>query len=402
MHQWLLNEVPRTTPYTVVARQHRTSVSLGGVQPPETGTIVTMNLLETVIDLKAIAHNTRLLQQHVTPAQLMCVVKADGYNHGAVEVAQVMAANGADQFGVATLAEALELRAGGIDLPVLCWMWSPEQNFEEAIAHNIDLAVISPAHAEAVAEYQARVTIKVDTGLRRSGVHPDDWEHVFRLLAAAPKVTVTGLMSHLACADDLDDPATDTQAQQFQEAVELARTCGLDPQVNHLCNSPAALTRPDLHFDMVRPGLACYGLEPISGLDHGLQPAMRWVAKITVVKPIAAGEGVSYGLTWHAEQDGFLAVVPAGYADGLSRMAQGQVEVTINGQRYPQVGRVCMDQIVIDLGSNHQGVSAGDEAIIFGSGGMSATELAERMGDINYTIVCRPTGRTIRRFEHKG
>lgn len=361
-----------------------------------------MNLLETVIDLKAIAHNTRLLKQHVTPAQLMCIVKADGYNHGAVEVAQAMAANGADQFGVATLAEALELRAGGISLPILCWMWSPEQDFEQAIAHNIDLAVISPAHAEAVAGQQTRVTIKVDTGLRRSGVHPDDWEYVFRLLAADPKVTVTGLMSHLACADDLEDLATDTQAQQFQEAIELARACGLDPQINHLCNSPATLTRPDLHFDMVRPGLACYGLEPISGLDHGLQPAMRWVAKVTVVKPIAAGEGVSYGLTWHADRDGFIAVVPVGYADGLSRMAQGQVEVTINGRRYPQVGRVCMDQIVIDLGSNTQGVSAGDEAIIFGSGGMSATELAERMGDINYTIVCRPTGRTIRRFEYKG
>lgn len=365
-----------------------------------------MNLLETVIDLDAIAHNTRLLKQHVAPAQLMCVVKADGYNHGAVTVAQVMADNGADQLGVATLSEAMQLRTAGIKLPILCWMWSPEQDFIPAIEKGIDLAVISPAHAEALckvaADYPTRVTIKVDTGLHRSGVHPADWEMVFRRLAAADGITVTGLMSHLACADELDNPITDDQAEQFRQSLKLAKTCGLQPQVNHLCNSPATLTRPDLYFDMVRPGLAVYGLEPISGLDHGLKPAMQWVAKITVVKPIASGEGVSYGLTWRAERDGVIAVVPVGYADGLSRNTQGKVEVTIKGRRYPQVGRVCMDQIVIDLGVNAHNICPGDEAIIFGKGGMSATELAHRLGDINYAIICRPTGRTIRRFETKG
>ena len=190
-----------------------------------------MNLLETVIDLDAIAHNTRLLKQHVAPAQLMCVVKADGYNHGAVTVAQVMADNGADQLGVATLSEAMQLRTAGIKLPILCWMWSPEQDFIPAIEKGIDLAVISPAHAEALckvaADYPTRVTIKVDTGLHRSGVHPADWEMVFRRLAAADGITVTGLMSHLACADELDNPITDDQAEQFRQSLKLAKTCGL-------------------------------------------------------------------------------------------------------------------------------------------------------------------------------
>lgn len=362
-----------------------------------------MDLLETIIDLDAIAHNTRLLKELAAPAQLMCVVKADGYNHGAIESATVMAENGADQFGVATLAEALQLRAGGIELPILCWIWSPEQDFQQAIAADIDLAVVSVAHAEAIVaaaeQTTVRVTIKVDTGLHRSGVPPTDWERVFRLLVSAPNVIVTGLMSHLACADDPADPMTDMQAEAFQAAIELARECGLNPQVNHLCNSPGTLTRPDLHFDMVRPGLALYGLEPVMGITHNLRPAMRWVGRVTVVKPISRGDGVSYGMTWRAERDGQIAVVPAGYADGLSRNAQGQVEVTIGGHRYQQIGRICMDQFVIDLQDNPHQVHAGDAAIIFGPGGMSATELAQRIDDINYAVVCRPTGRTVRSFE---
>ncbi|WP_053546067.1 alanine racemase [Corynebacterium deserti] len=360
-----------------------------------------MNLLTTKIDLDAIASNTRLLKELVGDTKLMAVVKADAYNHGVDKVAPVIAANGADAFGVATLAEAIQLRQLGIDKEVLCWIWTPEQDFRKAIDLNIDLAVISKEHAQALIDTDVphiRVSVKVDTGLHRSGVDEAEWEEVFALLHAAPHIEVTGLFTHLARADEPEEPETDRQKEKFLQAVESARSVGLECPTNHMCNSPATLTRPDMHFQMVRPGLALYGLEPISGLDHGLKAAMSWVGKVSVVKQISAGQGTSYGLTWRAHDNGYVAVVPAGYADGMPRMAQEKFSVTINGVDYPQVGRVCMDQIVISLGDNPHGVAAGDEAVIFGNGGHSATEFADRLGTINYEVVCRPTGRTIREY----
>lgn len=362
-----------------------------------------MNLLTTRIDLDAIAHNTRLLKNRVGAAKLMAVVKADGYNHGMEQVAPVMAANGADAFGVATIAEALALRATGITTPILCWIWSPEQDWAAAVETGIDLAVISPRHAQVLVDAPPtsrtiRVSVKVDTALHRSGVDEQDWDAVFTLLRDCGHIEVTGLFSHLSCADEPGNPETDHQAETFRRAIDRARELGLEVSENHLCNSPATLTRPDLHMDMVRPGVALYGLEPIPGLDHGLRPAMTWAGAITVVKPIRKGEGTSYGLTWRAEADGFVAVVPAGYADGVPRAAQDHLRVHVNGHDYPQVGRVCMDQFVIFLGDNPHGVTAGDEAVIFGGPGMSATELADALGTINYEVICRPTGRTVRHY----
>lgn len=360
-----------------------------------------MELLRTRVDLDAIAHNTRLIKDKVAPAALMAVVKADGYGHGAVAVARIMAAHGADAFGVATLSEAIELRESGIEAPILAWIWSPEQEVAEALALGIELGVPSLAHARALvdAEVPARVSVKIDTGLHRSGVDPADLHEVLVLLRDTAHLTVTGLFSHLSCADEPTNPETDRQAERFRQAIDRARELGLDLPVNHLCNSPGALTRPDLHFDQVRVGLALYGLEPIAGLDHGLRPAMTWSGTITVVKPIAPGEGTSYGLTWQAAESGWLAVVPCGYADGLPRSFQGHLRVGVGGKWYPQVGRVCMDQIVIDLGDNPYDVRPGDEAVIFGEGGMSATELADAVGTINYEIICLPAGRTRRSLE---
>lgn len=368
-----------------------------------------MNLLETRIDLGAIAANTRIVKNLIGDTQLMCVVKADAYNHGVERVAPVMADNGADQFGVATIAEALQLRAvlasTGHEQPILCWIWGVDQDLHEALDNDIELAVASVAHAKAVvaaleqrAEHRTTpVTVKIDTGLHRSGVDESQWREVFEILSASDAATVSAIFSHLACADDLESPYTDEQAVAFNRGLDVAREYFPDV-IGHLANSPATLTRKDLRHDMVRPGVCLYGLEPIPGMNHGLQPAMSFVGEVTVVKPVKAGEGTSYGLTWKADKDGFVAVVPAGYADGVPRAAQDHIEVTIDGKRYPQVGRVCMDQIVIDLGDNADGVAQGDEAIIFGAGGMSATELAESMGTINYEIVCRPCGRTVRTY----
>lgn len=331
----------------------------------------------------------------------MCVVKADAYGHGVEKVAPIMLKAGADVLGCATVDEAVALRKLGIDAELVAWMWEPDQDLSDALSSNIVIGVPSLAHAQVLIgiEVPVKVVIKVETGMHRNGVDPAQWDEVFTVLRDAEHIEVTGLMSHLACADEPDNPHTDIQAAEFQQAVDRARELGLECPINHLANSPATLTRKDLHFDQVRVGLACYGLEPVAGLDHGLEPAMTWAANIINVKPIKKGESSCYGLTWTAPADGYLAVVPVGYADGLPRSIQGSLEVTISGKSYPHVGRVSMDQIVVDLGENPFGVSPDDEVIIFGEGGQSATQLADAAGTINYEIVCRPTGRTKRTYE---
>ncbi len=359
-------------------------------------------MLRTRIDLDAIAHNTRTIKDLVGPdVNLMCVVKADAYNHGACECARVMEDSGADAFGVATVPEALALRAAGIDKPILAWIWDPSQDVAEPLSAGIDLSVPTLRHARVLvnAEVPARVYLTIETGMHRAGLDEAEWAEAFELLRAAPHIEVLGLMSHLACADDPQDPMTDQQAAVFAKAYDAARAAGLDCPINHLANTAGAFTRPDLRYQQVRVGLGLYGLEPIAGQDHGLKPAMTWAATIAAVKPIAKGEGTCYGMTWRAPRDGMLANVPAGYADGLPRSLQGKLQVGIGGKLYPQVGRVCMDQIVVDLGDNEYGVAAGDEAVLFGEGGMTATELAVAAGTINYEIACAPKGRTERHFE---
>ncbi|WKD60428.1 Alanine racemase [Corynebacterium ciconiae DSM 44920] len=374
-----------------------------------------MDLLTTTIDLEAIAHNTRTLKARAGNAQLIAVVKADAYGHGMAECAAVMAKEGADMFGVATLPEALELVASlqteGAQQPVLCWLWHPEQDLAAAIAAHVVLGVANLEQVRALiaaaGDQQVRVHVKVDTGLNRSGVDEDEWEEIFNLLAASPKLQVEGIFSHLACADEPGHRSIDEQAECVQRAYECAQRCGLSPTLRHVANSPATLTRPDLYFEAIRPGLALYGISPIAGRDAsewGLIPAMRWTARVTTVKKIQAGEGVSYGLTWRAPCDSVTAVVAVGYADGMPRAVQtrrgeSDLWVSIHGHRYRQIGRVCMDQIVVDLGSNPHGVSAGDEAVLMGDGQsaeMTAAELAAAAGTIAYEMVCAPKGRTVR------
>lgn len=360
-----------------------------------------MHPLAARIDLAAIAHNTEALKRQAGAARLTCVVKADAYNHGVARCVPVMAAHGADAFGVATLAEARAVR-GVTALPVVAWLWAPG----EELPAGVELAVPTRGHLQALIDAtstHAPVTtyLKVDTGMHRSGFDEGEWDEMFAQAAAAQragKITVAGLMSHLAAADVVGDPYTDVQGERFREAIGRARAAGLNPVCNHIANSAATWLRPDLHFEQVRPGLSLYGLEPVAGLDHGLRPAMTWVARILAVKRVAAGDPVSYAMTWRAPRDGYTAVVPAGYADGISRAWQGQVQVSVGSKRYPVVGRVCMDQVVVWLGDNADGVRQGDEAVIFGAGGALATEVADAVGTINYEIVCAPKGRTQREY----
>ena len=358
------------------------------------------------IDVGAIARNTRLLKERLGQTRLVCVVKADAYNHGADHVVPAIDEAGADAFGVATFDEAEQVRSL-TEKPVIAWLWEPG----ESIPEGVELGVPGLEHLEWLIEKDVRAPLHlvVDTGMNRSGIDEEDWGRAFTTAGEAG-LNVVGLMSHLACADEPNHPHNAEQRAAFSRAVNHAETCGLNVAHNHLANSPGALTSVDLVFNQVRAGIALYGLNPVAPEHEGaplidvaaLTPAMTWAARLTAVKRIKQGEGASYGLTWTAPADGWTAVVPVGYADGLQRSWQGALEVAVGGTRYPQVGRVCMDQIIIWLGDNPENVAVGDEAVIFGDGGMSAAELADRAGTIHYEVVCAPHGRVRRVYGGSG
>lgn len=364
--------------------------------------------VETVVDLDAIAHNVRVLRGYAGDAAVMAVVKADGYNHGAVQVGRAALAAGARELGVTTVAEALALRDAGITAPILCWLNNTDADFAAAIAADVEIGVSSLAHLRAVEAAARRtgrtaiLTLKVDTGLNRNGVAPDEYPEVLsalRELVREEVVRFRAVFSHLAHADEPEHPFIDVQRDRFLAALATAKEHGLAPEIAHLSNSAATITRPDLAFDMVRPGIAVYGLDPVPGLDLGLRPAMTFQAKVALVKRVAAGEGVSYGHRWIAPHDTTVALIPAGYADGVFRPLSGRFDVLLGGERRPNVGRVCMDQFVVDLGDNAAGVAEGDTAVLFGGGPDEprAQEWADRLDTIHYEIVCSPRGRVTRR-----
>lgn len=360
---------------------------------------------EIQVDLDAVRHNVRLLAELAgrSGAALMSVVKADGYGHGAVPVARAALAAGATWLGVASAEEALRLRAAGITARLLCWLHAPDQDFADVLRADVDVSVSRLAELHAVAASArcvgrtARLHLKIDTGLSRSGCPAALWPE---LVAAAVEaeadgvIQVIGIWSHLACADELGHPSIDAQAARFDAAYQEARAAGLRP-IRHLANSAATLTRPDLHFDLVRAGIAGYGLDPVPEHGaHGLRPAMTFRSSVVLVKRIAAGESVSYGHTWTATEPTTLALVPVGYGDGVPRaLSGGRLEALVRGVRRPIAGRVCMDQIVLNCGDAEigpGGVDVGDEVLLFGPGRrgeQTAREWADRLGTIDYEIV---------------
>lgn len=368
-----------------------------------------------VVDLGAIDHNVRLLREHAGSAQVMAVVKADGYGHGAVEVGKAALAAGAAELGVVTIAEGLALRAGGIAAPVLCWLHPPGTDFAPALEADLQIAVSSVRQVDdVVAAVQqtgrsATVTVKVDTGLSRNGVSPADFPALIDALAraqAAGALRPRGIMSHLVHGDEPENPFNDLQGKRLTAMREQAAAQGVVFELAHLSNSPAALTRPDLAFDMVRPGIAVYGLSPIPERgDMGLIPAMTLKCPVALVRSVHAGDGVSYGHRWIADRDTTLALLPVGYADGIFRSLSGKIEVLINGRRCPAVGRICMDQFVVDLGPGVTDVVEGDDAILFGPGTQgeeTAQDWAELLGTINYEVVTSPRGRITRTYVQAG
>jgi len=370
-----------------------------------------------VIDLAAIRHNVRHLVELAAPAAVMAVVKADAYGHGALPVARAALEAGAGWLGVAHITEALPLRASGVDAPMLAWLHTVDSDFSAAIAADVDLGCSGWELPYIVAAARllnttARIHLKIDTGLGRNGSTPTDWQDVVdraRQAELAGAVRVVGIFSHFAVADEVDRPETDEQLSAFTRALAQAEAAGLSPTQRHIANSAGALSRPDAHFDLVRPGLAIYGLSPFAERTSeslGLRPAMTLRTVVSGCKDVPAGQGVSYGLSYRTAAATTLGLIPMGYADGVPRIATGG-PVRVNGITYPVVGRIAMDQMVIDLGrpdlvSTGAGM-IGAEAVLFGPGDdgeASADEWAAAAGTINYEVVTRISPRVPRVYRN--
>jgi len=370
---------------------------------------------EAVIDLAALRGNIRALRARTGSAAVMSVVKADAYGHGMVPCARAAIGAGATWLGTATPEEALGLRAAGITAEqarVLCWLWTPAGPWERAVAADIDISVSGEWALRLVLDAvratgrPARIHLKADTGLGRNGAQPHDWPELVAAARAAEAeglLTVAGVWSHFACADEPGHPANASQLAAFRTALAVAEAAGLRPEVRHLANSPATLLMPESHFDLVRAGLAQYGLSPVPEVggpeEFGLRPVMTLQAALAQVKRVPAGHGVSYGHSYVTEGGTTLALVPVGYADGVPRHASGTGPVWIGGKWRTVAGRVAMDQFVVDLGGDRAEV--GDLAVLFGPGDRgepTAEDWARASGTISYEIVTRIGARVPRRY----
>ncbi|MFI9249125.1 alanine racemase [Streptomyces sp. NPDC053069] len=370
----------------------------------ETATVPTAPLrARAEIDLGALRANVHALCARAKGAALMAVVKSDGYGHGALPCARAALAAGASWLGTATPEEALALRAAGLPGPILCWLWVPGGPWRQAVEADIDVSLSGMwALREVVAAAReagrtARVQLKADTGLGRNGCQPADWpELVAEALRAEAEglVRITGLWSHFACADEPGHPSIAAQLDRFREMLAYAEEQGVRPEVRHIANSPATLTLPETHFDLVRTGIAMYGISPSPELgtpaDFGLRPVMTLSASLALVKRAPGGHGISYGHHYVTPGETTLGLVPVGYADGIPRHASGTGPVLVDGKWRTVAGRVAMDQFVVDLGGDEP--EAGAEAILFGPGDRgepTAEDWAQACGTIAYEIVTR-------------
>ena len=363
------------------------------------------------IDLDALVANLAVLDEHVGAAEVMLVVKADAYGHGMLACARAARAAGTSWLGVATPGEALALREAGDTGRVLAWLYGVDEDLSPLAAADVDVSVQSEDQisravlAAAVVERRLRVHLKVDTGLSRNGATLGDWPAVCAAAAEAAEagaLDVVGVWSHLASADEPGNPSVQEQLERFDQAYATARQQGLEPRLRHLANSAGALVGPRTHFDLVRVGIAAYGIEPAPGLAAAvgvrLRPVMTLRAQLANVKAVAAGTGVSYGGTWVAPADTVVGLVPLGYGDGIPRHAGNRAAVATADGRAPVRGQVCMDQLVVELGAGTR-AAVGDEVTLFGPGDdgePTAADWAVWSDTVGYEIVTRIGGRVPR------
>jgi alanine racemase len=357
------------------------------------------------IDGEAIANNVRQLM-HLTGVRVMAVVKANGYGHGITQVARFSVEAGASFLGVARIEEALELRREGIKTAVHILGYTPDERMAKAVEARISLTLhradqVEPVLAAAAAANRpARVHVKVDTGMSRLGMTPEDAFQVLRRLAGEPNIDLEGAFTHFARADEPEQSATQRQEAIFDDWLADITAAGMRPSLIHCANSAAALTRPSSRHHMVRCGIAIYGMDPSEQvkLPNTFQPALRWLSRLTQVQHLDQGVGISYGHIYTTQGQETIGVIPVGYGDGYRRVAGNQVLVA--GKRYPVVGRVCMDQIMVRLDpADNPGV--GDKVVLLGHSGeerISAEEIASRWETINYEVTCGLSARVPRLY----
>jgi alanine racemase len=353
------------------------------------------------VDLDAVRANVRTLAELAAPAALMAVVKADGYGHGALPVARVALDAGATWLGVALVEEGAELRAAGIDAPILVLSEPPPAAAPAVVALGLTPVAYTPVGIEALAKAIAQadgaerlpVHLKVDTGMHRVGCDVADARALAESIATRDELRLEGVLTHLAVADELDNPYTAEQLDSFDGVLDALRNSGVAFDLVHAANSAGLLAFGDrARFDLVRCGIAVYGVPPAPALAERarLRPAMALKARVSHVKTLPAGARLSYGLRYTMPRDGTVATVPVGYADGVPRaLSDGGGEVVVRGRRHPIAGTVTMDQLMVNVGDAP--VEVGEEVVLIGRDGeaeVSADEWAERLGTINYEIVC--------------
>ncbi|MFM7014064.1 MAG: alanine racemase [Actinomycetota bacterium] len=357
------------------------------------------------INLSAISENYATLKS-VTGVAVMAIVKANAFGHGMIEVAKALEGAKVDVLGVADIDEALELREASVHSRIFCWLHGQNSNFLEALRQNIEIGLSTTSALEKVAAAakatgkKASVHLKIDTGLGRSGASIADWPELVikaKELSDAGLISIDGVFSHLSGTSEAEDRE---QVREFDRAIESAKELGVVFPIRHIAASLAALSYPFARYEMVRVGLALYGLDPsptVLAKDAGLRPAMRAVSEVVQLKQVPAGHGVSYGYVYKTSAPTTLALVPFGYAEGLPRLATGKAEVLLRGKRYKILARIAMDQFILDVG--HDQIEVGDEVVIIGDGSKgepTAEELGLAAQTINYEIVTRMGGRAKR------
>jgi alanine racemase len=358
------------------------------------------------INLSAIAHNVRQIKSLLQKdTQLCAVVKADAYGHGAVPVARAVLEAGASQLAVAILGEGIELRQSGITAPILILGYTPPEQAPLVVMHDLTQTLFSRemtialSHAASAAGTVAKVHVKIDTGMNRIGIPSQDVGDFITAAAALPGLIIEGVYTHFATADSSDKAFCAAQFQQFQKVLACIAARGIQIPVRHCANSAATLDLPDTHLDMVRAGIALYGLFPSPEIKRNIDllPAMKLKTRVAYVKNLPPNTPISYNCTYITHKHSQIATLPIGYADGWSRALSNKGHVLFRGERAHLVGRVCMDQCMVDV-THISHVSPGDEVLLFGNRELPVEEVAELLGTINYEIVCMVSKRVPRLY----